>query len=281
MAPITVFVWVLACGCCAPMLGACGSSSKSSTTAGNPATGGTSTTGTAGTASGGSHQGAGGASSTADASTNVTGGTSGSFPFDPSEPIDPSVFDLFPPDDPPEPRTDGDRVEPGSRVACPEQEPDVEDACDDDGLTCTYGDTAVWACRQKYVCDSVWTRVGRDCPELPEGYCTDKPQPGTECTPQLGDFGAAAATCEFEELICYCPSCDRLQPCVPSDQPRWMCITPPVDLDCPLLPPNFGEGCAKQAQRCVYGNPCLENGVIVFCRNGAWEEEPAGCDESP
>lgn len=82
-------------------------------------------------------------------------------------------------------------------------------------------------------------------------------------------------------MICYCPAECNWLGCSPAEQPQWICITPPVDLDCPLLPPNLGEGCAQQAQRCVYGNPSCEvgNGVIVFCRQGVWEEEGVPCLE--
>ncbi|HEY6728252.1 MAG TPA: hypothetical protein VI197_29785 [Polyangiaceae bacterium] len=207
-----------------------------------------------------------GGTGTLGASSNGSGGAGGT---EPTEPLDPSIFD---PLDPTEPRTDGDRVTPGPRADCPDREPTAGADCDGEGLTCTYGAAANWACRRKYVCESEWVRYGADCVVPSDAYCSDEPAPGLACPGPQG-------TCEFDSMICYCPSCDRSEPCTPPDQPRWICITPPADLDCPLLPPNVGEGCSPQAHRCVYGNPCAGNGVIVFCREGVWEEEPKACDE--
>lgn len=267
-------VWV-SLGGSAFLLASCGGTSDSDDNATRATTTTSNDGGSDGTRSTSSGQGAGSVTSSGGSSvvtsTATSGGAGGTNGTAPRQPVDP-----FPNDNP---RTEGDRVKPGERVDCPDVEPAAGEECEKDGLDCSYGDSAVWKCRRKYTCDSHWARVGEDCEALPENYCTAEPSPGVACTPAPSAIGPIAPTCEFESMICYCPTCDRFQPCDGDGTREWICISPPADLDCPLLPPNIGEGCTEQAKHCVYGDTCLGNGVGVFCRGGVWEEMPGGCDD--
>ena len=157
---------LLSVACFQVLLAGCGGSSNTSSKGGSSSPGGS---GSGGSSSATSDQGTGGTSSGGSSSgTPTTAGTSGSQGgtggTEPTQPLDPSMFD---PQEPTEPRTDGDRVEPGRRIDCPETDPSAGTACDKEGLTCTYGDTAVWSCRREYTCESEWIRRGADCVEPP------------------------------------------------------------------------------------------------------------------
>ena len=258
-------------GCGGLVLTSCGGgTSRSNDDSGaTPATTSSATSGSGGTSATGS--GGSGGTSTATSSAGGDAGAVGDGEHTtPREPFDPLPND--------EPRTEGDRAEPGERVDCPDLEPTESEDCEADGLDCSYGDSALWKCRRKYTCEERWTRVGEDCEEPPADYCTDEPSPGLVCTlPEPGNiFGPA---CEYGSMICYCELCEGLQSCNADFIPRWVCVTPPVDLDCPLFPPNIGEGCTEEEEHCVYGHLCARNGVAVVCREGAWELLGDGCPD--
>jgi hypothetical protein len=224
---------------------------------------------------GGRPAGSGGTSTGGRMATGGAGSPNGQGGVDLTVPVDPGVF-WGPSSEPSEPRTTGARVEPLPRPRCPEEEPSAGEACTVTDEECSYGDSASFACRKGYLCSADgWVESTRPCPEAPANHCPAKIQPGVECTSDARS-PSSEPVCEYDAVVCHCPTCAIGSPC--STGKVWTCIAPPVDLDCPDVPPNVGEGCEENTQRCVYGNPC-HGGVAVFCRRGAWEREASGCIE--
>lgn len=175
--------------------------------------------------------------------------------------------------------TIGDRVSPGPRPRCPEQEPAEGETCETEALECSYGRTLASYCRRDVKCtDGVWTVpanwVAR-CQKQPSHHCGSQPQPGGACTTSEVD---AFVPCEFSGgIVCYCFG----NPVGVSGRPsQWECYGPPRNGACPEALPNIGEGCGNNGQSCHYGvsqQGCHAPYADVYCYQGSWEPGSAVC----
>ncbi|MFZ5892345.1 MAG: hypothetical protein ACOY0T_14900 [Myxococcota bacterium] len=178
-------------------------------------------------------------------------------------------------------RTTGPRSEPLPRPACPPDKPTQGSACSAE-LTCSYGATSNWHCRSIFVCDgTVWDERQVECDTQAQSACpTSPPSSGDACSPQ-GTTKNLLDLCGYADgNVCACYVCTDRSPTFPacsSSGPRWSCAKPPVDLDCPLLPPNAGEGCAINGKECVYGPEGCGSRVTTFCHVGTWEHVEKAC----
>jgi hypothetical protein len=150
-------------------------------------------------------------------------------------------------------------------------------------------------CRPRYTCTGhSWQLVSEgSCVEPPEGYCPEAPPTtGGACTTdpineahmtRLFPYHTGI-TCEYDSGVgCECYYCEVANCpnsyCPPEICPdsysasvfAWVCHDPPADLNCPLVMPNLGEGCATEGTECTYGELCA-SGERVACRDGVWEQ---------
>ena len=171
-------------------------------------------------------------------------------------------------------RTTGERSTPLPRPTCPETPPNKGTSCTN-GLTCSYGDSPLFECRQIARCeDQSWVYDQEGCDWAQPATCPSAdPVDGSACDPGDRGFGSAL-TCVYDDgsTQCRCYGCDRLspQPDCATAGPRWICAGAAIDLDCPLTAPNIGEGCATPGKECEYGDPC-SGGMDAFCRGGSWD----------
>ncbi len=176
------------------------------------------------------------------------------------------------------PRLTGERVVPGPRPTCPDKVK-VGDPCTDDGLQCSYGDSKTWRCRVVFTCENATWKVDKPGCDTAEQACSPMPKHQSPCEPNAD---ATAKRCATLDGYCECFICDRFSPEDPAcitEGTKWQCFSPPQNLDCPLLPPNFGEGCSTPGTYCFYGVTCNEAGVGTLCRNGAWEPSSIFCEQ--
>lgn len=169
-----------------------------------------------------------------------------------------------------------DRQLAGPRPVCPEEEPELGEACPRPGLVCGYGSSAMPNCRKHYQCaETGWVEdphIPRDrypCDEAPPGYCPSEPPPrDTACTPV-----PARAPCVYAEVQCSCVSGSHWA----TGTDQWLCYGPPNNPQCPETLPNIGEGCSTPGVQCSYIEDCeFPPYSTVFCRLGAWEEGQRG-----
>lgn len=164
---------------------------------------------------------------------------------------------------------------------CPSEEPEVAQPCEEEGITCTYGESVTAFCRRYYECANLsWQlQEGRTagCAFQPETFCSAEPAPGSECT--VGQV-SVFVPCEYSAgVACYCIGNPVGVPGAPGE---WECYGPPRNASCPELLPNLGEGCAASGQFCRYGivtQACYAPYAQVYCYQGAWEAMGAGCFE--
>jgi hypothetical protein len=173
----------------------------------------------------------------------------------------------------------GARVQSLPRPTCPETEPSNDQACEQQNVSCTYGDSASSMCRRFYQCsDGRWTTHANrsmDCNLPPLGFCPEQPSPSAECI--VGESDVFLPCGYSSGVTCYCLG----NPVgVKGAQGVWDCFGPPPNAECPELLPNIGEGCRTTAQFCRYGvveEGCHAPYASVYCYQGAWEISPQSC----
>lgn len=181
------------------------------------------------------------------------------------------------------PRLSGERAVPGSRPICPDGVEEGQ-ACTEDGLWCSYGDSKTWRCRTVFSCvNATWKVIKPGC-ETPEQPCSPVPKHQSPCEPKasISDTIFTPKRCVTQDGYCECFICDRFLPedseCL-TEGTKWQCFSPPQNLDCPLLAPNYGEGCSTPGTYCFYGVNCNEAGMGALCRNGVWEYAGTSCEQ--
>jgi len=178
-----------------------------------------------------------------------------------------------------DPRLTGDRAVPTAPPRCPGSKPADGDSCDEEGLGCTYGDSPVWSCRSSAKCLSgSWSIDSPNCGET--AVCRAEVKAGEPC--EAASMSRASA-CGHLDSLCACYTCNRFSPeydsCLLGNGSTWQCWKAPEDLDCPLTPPNLGDGCSSQGKSCTYGDACDPSGLIVLCRLGEWEKSGISCPQ--
>ena len=173
-----------------------------------------------------------------------------------------------------------ERAVPLARPQCPEQEPQAGTDCTPEGIVCSYGSSVSSLCRATYTCSGYSWMVASEgpCVEPPEGYCPEVPPTNRErCVASGPDDPAmwtdfrSGTTCEYDGGVgCECHCCFPELGEQVEELLAWVCQYPPEDLNCPLVAPNLGEGCATEGTECTYGDPC-RSGHKVACRDGVWE----------
>jgi hypothetical protein len=153
------------------------------------------------------------------------------------------------------------------RPVCPMDDPLEGDACNTQGLDCSYGEAPNPACRRLYWCDSgLWHRDETIvCPEVPQDYCSEQPAPRESC-----DYSLAGVPCSYDEHVsCVCYSPNGL-----AAGAAWFCYGPSANKACPPTLPNIGEGCATNGTHCIYNvDGCYApRNSTVYCFDGAWQE---------
>ncbi len=173
----------------------------------------------------------------------------------------------------------GVRPTPLPRPVCPSSAPSVGTPCSPPDLACTYGDSPAAQCREYYHCASAdsgsitWQidasfASGVPCIALSPSACPATP-------PKAGDacgIEVPGMPCQYQNQSCLC------EPGKDESKGIWNCYGPPVDVRCPALLPNLGEGCDTPGVQCDYAiDGCfLPENSVVFCYQGAWEVGAAG-----
>lgn len=166
-----------------------------------------------------------------------------------------------------------DRVVPGPRPECPDEQPTEGSSCSEVtlDLSCSYGEAANTSCRTFARCVGVtWqiTDPAFECHDPEDGFCpNEQPEQFSKCT--VGSHGSIA-TCQYPtNVTCACGTRERQ----PGDASQWGCVGPPSDPRCPVQIPNAGEGCDVQALQCTYAPSACEGQIYdtVFCYQGQWE----------
>jgi hypothetical protein len=175
----------------------------------------------------------------------------------------------------------GHRVPQQPSPICPLSKPSVSQACDTEGLLCSYGSSLTAYCREYLECvGQRWSapaalKYGTECISQPEGFCPSAPQAGASCV--TGDVDSYVP-CEYERgVACYCFG---NPPRVSGAPGMWFCYGPPPNGNCPELLPNLGDGCMRTGQFCGYGSAqqeCHAPYANVFCRQEAWEDGGGAC----
>jgi hypothetical protein len=168
------------------------------------------------------------------------------------------------------------RPKPLPRPRCPEFEPMPSDACNDEGLRCSYGNRILALCRRYYDCvNGAWTAIQGEVPEL----CVEPPAAFCEAAAARANSEQCTVEyympCDYGGLFCGCAS-RGVGPLI-GGLGYWGCVGPPENPACPVNLPNFGEGCATQGLLCTYGHAGsspFSDFNSVFCFEGEWEEMP-------
>ena len=152
-------------------------------------------------------------------------------------------------------------------IPCPQADPSEGAACrEPTAPLCSYGDSPRPECRDLWTCTSgLWHAIHQGCPQTPAGYCPDsQPLVRTSCSVS---GPADWVACVYPgNVLCTC-ECDGAGACTPT---HFVCYPPPTTPGCPSILPNEGQPCAVQGTRCLYGNPCGNDGTAVLCRAGVW-----------
>ena len=173
----------------------------------------------------------------------------------------------------------GDRVDPLPKPVCPAVEPQAEMSCEEEGLECSYGDSASSYCRSFFACEAgLWVvpeRRAAACTPHPSDFCPATPSRGAACT--VGEVDVFVP-CEYEKgIVCYCLG----NPIgVAGAQGEWECYGPPPNGACPEVLPNLGDGCSQTGLVCHYGivsEGCYSPYADVYCYQGAWEASLPVC----
>jgi hypothetical protein len=175
----------------------------------------------------------------------------------------------------------GERAPREAGPICPTSKPALGQPCAAEGVTCSYGDTAISYCREFVSCShQAWTVPlwpQASCVSQPERFCPALPQPGGEC---VASSVGAFVPCEYPQgVLCYCAG----NPFdVPGVTGNWECYGPPRNGACPETLPNLGDGCARSDQFCGYGivqQACRAPYANVLCSHGAWENAGGVCTD--
>lgn len=167
------------------------------------------------------------------------------------------------------------RPVPGPPPTCPDEQPRLEDECEHEGLTCSYGDASDLYCRSAFQCVSkAWVipepKVVFDgvCEAPPPTWCPSEQMAGEQCDV----IGATNPSCEYGEgpelVRCYCQAFSS-----GTSVGAWFCYGPPADTRCPAEVPQLGSSCSAQGVECTYAPlDCTRHPhSSVFCFDGQWE----------
>jgi hypothetical protein len=160
---------------------------------------------------------------------------------------------------------------------CPSALPTDGSPCNNDGLTCEYGGSAVQGCDTVAACNAqlrVWkiqsptlVDCGSSSPTCPLAYAS-VPQ-GAACTNN-------GAVCDYDQGRCECASGGgpiRLIDGSPGT--FWFCQDPRTT-GCPSRRPALGSTCAGNLT-CDYGTCSVEGGTAEGCISGTWVPAFVGC----
>jgi len=158
----------------------------------------------------------------------------------------------------------------GPVTTCPAAAPAVGDSCDNEEMTCSYGDSYDPSCRDIFGCSGgefKSTKWSGEC--VPEVGCPAEP-PSGGCDP------SQASSCHYAGATrCICSECEPYTggPCVPLPSPEWQCSSSPGSGACPDEVPNWGAPCATEGAVCVYVSCYFD----AKCEGGVWTWRHVAC----
>jgi hypothetical protein len=158
-----------------------------------------------------------------------------------------------------------------SASPCPATAPKSGDACTS-MVTCTYGDSPVGDCRQRFFCNGSTFQdqtTGTICPPPGQAGCpATSPTNGASC----GGPSDPEITCGYPDAtVCTCAACVGGPACLPSNPKSWHCAGAPA-APCPASLPNAGSACSlPSGTMCTYGFACGGGGQATQCTAGAWQ----------
>jgi hypothetical protein len=154
---------------------------------------------------------------------------------------------------------------------------------------CSYGDSVLPECRDRWQCQCVSAHPGVQCSWISGNLAlTCAPADAAACPAtapmRASDGGLAACSaavgtrCGYPDgTICGCTSCLEMGgPCQPVNPPRWSCSSPPSDANCPRTIPNAGGSCTRAGLECVYDAGC---GISARCENMRWTWTQQPCPQ--
>lgn len=192
---------------------------------------------------------------------------------------------------------------------CPVAEPNAEDFCDQDGLTCSYSHEPDEECTYKFRCDPVYPEAGapsewvfvdtvgggcEQCLEAPA--CAEFEEQVESCDGIEGvDVDCHSVSACGSTIFCVGSTCDLAPSCDPDDAPAVNgcevpngCYTVEVcgsslvcaDISlpqhgCPITEPNLGDPCTDELICDYPDGECFSS---YGCSDGVWMGVGGGCD---
>ncbi|MGK3993143.1 hypothetical protein [Sorangium sp. So ce1024] len=163
--------------------------------------------------------------------------------------------------------------------SCPETRPQAGSPCEQEDLSCGYGEDGCGRPIESRCAGGAWQDVTATCnPPPPPPACPEAmPAPGDPCS-RNGEL------CSYNSL----PDCP--EPTVLGcDDGAWsvtvavFCNPPPPPPGCPVEVPEVGSACSKPGQSCVYHDvlDCPEPLTLACGDDGTWFEPKGSCSAPP